>query len=434
MRAPVTVGVGLVWLASSSALAWGGVEPVATFAFLFSWAGLIFTFDQLIRWTEQRSLIARLGATAFATLVGWSAAWWFAFELANLRLANWHYVLVTDNDTLRLVGTILAFGTVLPGVFWIDHWLRSRDVLRVVEGARLRLTPLRLVGLQILGVVSLVLSLTDPTHFFPLIWGASALWLAPINHRRGIDGWLAQWERGQWGPTLRMLLAGLIAGGFWEFFNFHARARWIYTVPFFDELKLFEMPLLGFIGFPAFALECACFYRWLVWRRLAPTFGDFTQQGPARSATFRTIAVAAALVVSAGGYLAVDRVILTSQTPRVADVAALNPAQRTALRESETTHLTELVGWRSDVRWTELGKRLSPDDLKALRHTVVLNVHQGIGTTFGNQLNNIGITRLADLRQTNAQQLWQQLQANANGARYPSQAQIKVWLHRLPEP
>lgn len=53
----------------------------------------------------------------------WSAVNWFLYELANLRLHNWHYVLVTDHDVARCVGTVLAFGTVLPGVFWIDHWL-----------------------------------------------------------------------------------------------------------------------------------------------------------------------------------------------------------------------------------------------------------------------------------------------------------------------
>jgi hypothetical protein len=77
-----------------------------------------------------------------------------------------------------------------------------------------------------------------------------------------------------------MLLAGGMAGGFWAFFNFWVRAKWIYTVPLFDEWKLFEMPLLGFLGFPAFALEFACVYRLLVWYRLAPAFGAFTQEGP----------------------------------------------------------------------------------------------------------------------------------------------------------
>src|SRR6185436_14894528 len=53
-----------------------------------------------------------------------------------------------------------------------------------------------------------------------------------------------------------LLTAGFICGGLWEAWNFTARTKWIYSVPFFDELKLGEMPVLGFLGFPAFALEC----------------------------------------------------------------------------------------------------------------------------------------------------------------------------------
>src|SRR6185436_19211431 len=53
-----------------------------------------------------------------------------------------------------------------------------------------------------------------------------------------------------------LLVAGLFCGGLWEGWNFAARTKWIYSVPFFDELKLGEMPMLGFLGFPPFALEC----------------------------------------------------------------------------------------------------------------------------------------------------------------------------------
>jgi hypothetical protein len=53
-----------------------------------------------------------------------------------------------------------------------------------------------------------------------------------------------------------MLLAGAFCGFLWELWNFRAGAKWIYTVPHLGFLKVFEMPLLGFLGFPPFALEC----------------------------------------------------------------------------------------------------------------------------------------------------------------------------------
>ena len=46
----------------------------------------------------------------------------------------------------------------------------------------------------------------------------------------------------------------------WEFWNYWARAKWHYTVPIMENLKIFEMPVPGYLGFPAFALECFTMY------------------------------------------------------------------------------------------------------------------------------------------------------------------------------
>jgi hypothetical protein len=55
----------------------------------------------------------------------------------------------------------------------------------------------------------------------------------------------------------------------WEFWNYWARTKWIYTVPILAEVRIFEMPVPGYLGFPAFALECFAMYaiaRRLIWR------------------------------------------------------------------------------------------------------------------------------------------------------------------------
>jgi len=60
---------------------------------------------------------------------------------------------------------------------------------------------------------------------------------------------------------LRLLIAGMICGMLWEFWNFWAGSKLIYSVPQLWFLKLFEMPFLGFFGFPPFALECYLAHR-----------------------------------------------------------------------------------------------------------------------------------------------------------------------------
>ena len=49
---------------------------------------------------------------------------------------------------------------------------------------------------------------------------------------------------------MNLLIAGLICGVAWEFFSYWAGGKWKYTVPIFPELRIFELPLLGYGGFP----------------------------------------------------------------------------------------------------------------------------------------------------------------------------------------
>jgi len=63
------------------------------------------------------------------------------------------------------------------------------------------------------------------------------------------------------GSRLTNLIAsGLLCGVLWEFWNYWSRAKWHYTVPIMEHVKIFEMPLPGYLGFPAFALECFTMY------------------------------------------------------------------------------------------------------------------------------------------------------------------------------
>jgi len=52
----------------------------------------------------------------------------------------------------------------------------------------------------------------------------------------------------------------VLCGVLWEFWNYWSRAKWHYTVPIMENLKIFEMPVPGYLGFPAFAFECFTMY------------------------------------------------------------------------------------------------------------------------------------------------------------------------------
>ena len=424
---------GPLFIAVAFVLMISRVEPFANFFYLCAWYGLIFTFDQLIRKREGRSLILRCGP-GFLLVLFWSAVTWYFFELLNLRLQNWYYIFVIDHPLIRPIATFLSFATVFPGIFWIDRYLELRGVGRDLSGAPRRFSPAALRNLQLLGLVFLVLPLLLPTYFFPLVWGSLALLLAPLNYRRGGDGLLRQMEKGEYGPLMRMLLAGLVAGLFWESFNFWARAKWIYTVPFFDRLKLFEMPLAGFLGFPPFAVECAVVYRWLVWNRLAPSFGPFTDQKPKNGGgALRTAAVLlAALFALAVDQLVVGRVTITSTIPRVKRGEGLDPQTRDWLVSHGIRYLTDLEGWGSKRLWKQLESALGPERTARLRRISALYLHQGIGVEYGNLLIRAGIDSLEKLGASTAEEVRLRLEKTAPHARLPTLPQIRVWIRRIP--
>ena len=403
-------------------------EPVATHFYLVAWCGLIFSLDRVIHRLEGRSLIARCGLPGFGLVVLWSTVVWFFFELLNFRLQNWYYVFVTDTAAVRLVGTFVAFGTVFPGIFWIDHVLSRCGLGRSLRGPAIAFTPSKLRLLQVAGVLFLLLPLLLPRYFFALVWGSVFLIVAPHNYRLGLDGLLRQLQRGVYGPTVRLLGAGMMAGLCWEFFNYWARAKWLYTVPFFDELKLFEMPLAGFLGFPPFAVECACLYRLLVWHRLAPTFGVFVQQGPPVSRWRLPLTVTFGVLFGLAVYSGVDAWTVTSTTPRVDRVEPLDPDLRRRLEEAGITYLTQLRGPGSEERWRVLSAQLDAAARRRLQQLTTLYLHQGIGTEYGNALVRVGVHEVADLRRFTAAQL-AQLLSSAAGLE-PTLAQIRVWRRR----
>ena len=412
------------------------VEPFASHFYLLAWYGLIFSVDQLIRRVEGRSLIAACGPS-FLLLLFWSAVTWFFFELINLRIQNWYYIFLDDDAVVRLVGTVFAFATVFPGMFWIDHFLFQRGIGVGLRGPAVRVTRSLSYWLQLVGALLMLLALTLPTYFFAGVWLSVILIVAPINYRRNVDGLLRQLGAGSYGPTVRLLLTGLIAGGFWELFNFWARAKWIYTVPFFDELKLFEMPVLGFLGFPPFALECACLYRLLVSCHLAPAFGVFVSTGSRATPPpmiSRLVIIAVAIVLSLTSFHFMDRHTVASRIPRVDAVESLDASVRMHLAELDIRYLTQLEGRGSRPVWQTLEQRLGTEEFLQLEQLCGLYLHQGMGVDFGNLMVAAGFRSLEELKSSalKPRAVLGRLAKVAEGRRLPTLAQVRIWIRRLP--
>ncbi len=394
-----------------------GTEPFATWYYPLAWFPTLLMLDAVAALRSGGRLFFVTRPNAILSMLAWSVPFWLFFELLNFRLDNWYYVFVPDDPVARWAGIGLSFATVLPAIFLAERALGSRRHSSDTPPND-AITPARLHAMQAVGAVALLAPLVSPTFLFPLVWAGGLLLADPWVYRRDPErSLLADLERRRPGRIVRLLLSGMMIGLLWELYNISARGKWIYTVPGLEELKLFEMPLLGFFGFPVFALEGFAFYQALLVSGLAVP--DRGRSRPAR-ATMRGLAAILAIAFSALVLLGMERHTISSTTPRLADLDGVSAALEHAgydvftLAESDPNAVAADTGLPIEAAhaWVDLA------EMTALR---------GIGTDNARRLQAAGISTIAELAAADPAGLVEQLREVSTQPVYP--ARVRVWVH-----
>ena len=245
---------GLALLLVSAVLLALSVPLMKNWFYTFAWWSFILFLDSLNFRLHGGSLLSR-SVKEFFLLAFFSISFWCLFELFNLRLENWSYHGLPASLPERWLGYFLSYATVLPAlkeleIFWMGFLGRKRLALFPLKVNRALLT-----AFFITGVFCLLLPLARPDLFFPLVWLGFIFLLEPVNFSQGNLSLLAELKEGMWGRFWSLVLAGFLAGILWEFWNFWAGSHWEYSLPYFDFARVFQMPVLGFMGFLPFALE-----------------------------------------------------------------------------------------------------------------------------------------------------------------------------------
>jgi hypothetical protein len=257
---------GILLLVISEYCLFRKVEPFYSWFYCFAWWSYILLADNLLLRLRGRSLFVGRRNEAAGMLV-LSVFLWLVFESYNLIIHNWAYDGVTPTLWLRWLGYTMAFATVLPGIFitsdLMEYWVFSRrdgpsasESEETVAGPCDATSPLFLL----LGVFLSVAPLLWPRYFFATVWLGPIFLFDPLLERFRIRSLSLSISSGDRRRVWSLLLGGLACGLMWEFWNFWSASKWVYTVPFFGRWKVFEMPILGFLGFPPFALECWILY------------------------------------------------------------------------------------------------------------------------------------------------------------------------------
>jgi hypothetical protein len=261
---PARFVIGLLLAGISWWAAWFGPEALRSHSFFPLWLGYILTVDAIVAMRSGTSIYQR-SRRGFVLLFVCSAPLWWGFELANLRLDNWHYSLPHRYTWLQYHSeATIAFSTVLPAVLETAELVRTSARVRSLRTFKPVFTGSQAISICIgLGLVMIASAVLFPKYCFPFLWLGPFFILDPINAYRGQPSLLSQARQGNWRTAVSLAIAGLICGFFWEMWNSRAMPKWTYSVPFVGRPKLFEMPILGYGGYIPFAFELFAAYHFL---------------------------------------------------------------------------------------------------------------------------------------------------------------------------
>jgi hypothetical protein len=260
------LGAGIMILSETATLA--HVEPFASWNTPICWTGFILFCDAIVYRARGDSWM-RSAPREFTLLTLASIPLWLVFEFYNLYLDNWNYTGLPENFWLRQFGYAWSFATIWPAIF------EGADLVAVLRagkagwagqaGREERFShpahPAYPAYPAYPAIAAGAVMLACPFFVSPAVarYLAAPVWLGfiflldPINARIGAQTLTRD-------RAINLGLSGVLCGVLWEFWNYWSATKWHYTVPIMEHWKIFEMPVPGYFGFPAFALECFTMY------------------------------------------------------------------------------------------------------------------------------------------------------------------------------
>ncbi|MDY6862700.1 MAG: hypothetical protein SV062_06890 [Thermodesulfobacteriota bacterium] len=257
--------IGLLIIVVSETLLFAGVKWAGIFFTPLVWTGYILFIDAIVYRIKGESWITGR-SKVFLLMVLLSAVFWYVFEFFNLFLKNWRYEGLPA-AWITAIGMTWAFATIGPGMF------ETSDLLKAIGAFKLKTRKFKtsksvLYTLVIIGAGCLISILIAPpktaSYLAIPLWVGFILLLDPLNYIKGHKSIFKELQTGNGQNFLCLFVSGLICGFLWEFWNFWAITKWVYQLPYAAGPKIFEMPLLGFLGFPALALEYYAFYSFVL--------------------------------------------------------------------------------------------------------------------------------------------------------------------------
>jgi hypothetical protein len=430
---PIHGILGMIALVVSWTLHLEKVEPFYRWFYCFAWWSYILAIDGVIFYRKGNSLILNR-TKEFLLLIPWSVFIWLIFEAANLSLQNWYYITLPVSTVERWLGYAVAYGTVLPGLFETTELLEAFGLFRHSRSRKIAPSTAAHVVLMILGIFCLASSVLSPYYFFPLIWVGFIFLLEPINYHWGGRSLLRDLEQGNPKKIYILLLGGLLCGLLWELWNFWAYSKWVYTVPFFEEAKGFEMPCLGFLGFLPFAIECYVTYNFISLYRFKRGWEESSYPVSLEEKTRRVTAILTTLFIISFSILifqAIDLHTVDSYEVRLSDAYWIDPKIRADMPKVGIVNLDQLLlRTKSKKEREELALRLlvPNEELNRWLEKTELVRLKGLGIKNLRLLEGVNIHSITALASEDPNPLHEWMTYVYSEDSTPSKAKIRLWI------
>lgn len=246
------VNILYVALMATGIVALTGVIPaLVDFSYPLIWWGLLPLLDA-INWRRNHESLWRTGPGHFVGVtLPLSVLYWLLFEALNLLAPQWHYRGGIESIPGQCVFGFISFATVIPIVvecFWlvggclcVSTQLRS-NIVRAKA------------ALVVLGLAALAVPAVRKEFYI-----AGLMWIGPGLLLVSFVRWPVCSAPGR--NAIAGFFGTLLAGFLWEFSNYWARTQWQYSIlP--NQAHLFEMPLVGYLGFVPFGVSTLIVYEW----------------------------------------------------------------------------------------------------------------------------------------------------------------------------
>lgn len=260
---PIWGYFSLVLMLASWVTAWGFASEENTlrfFTFSGIWFGYIFFANALCICLSGTAPFHRR-PMAYLLLFPVSALFWWSFEYINRVVENWAYIeLGTISPLGYIVLASFSFATVLPAV----HVSKELCEL-LLERLTLISTSCAIPMLQdrvfwwclLLGsLIPLILLVHYPTELYPMVWLAPAFAVPAFQQICAQRHVYSDLIHGDSRSLICWSGGGLLCGFLWEMWNFYSAPKWVYHVSYVDVFHVFEMPLLGYLGYIPFGWLC----------------------------------------------------------------------------------------------------------------------------------------------------------------------------------